>query len=87
MLCKETLGSIKAPKEVIFWDKIPLSPIGKVLKILGIALIIYAIITGFHFHFSMSDGEFEFNNNYKFKVGSLIVGVILIVLGKKAQEN
>ena len=32
VLCKETLGSIKAPKEVIFWDKIPLSPVGKVLK-------------------------------------------------------
>lgn len=31
-LCKKVLGSIKAPKEVIFWDKIPLSPVGKVLK-------------------------------------------------------
>lgn len=31
-ICKDALGSIKAPKEVLFWDKIPLSPVGKVLK-------------------------------------------------------
>lgn len=31
-ICKDVLGSIKAPKEVVFWDKIPLSPVGKVLK-------------------------------------------------------
>ena len=61
--------------------------IGKVLYILGIVLIVYALITGFHFHFSMSDGDFEFDNNYKFKLGTLIIGVVFIVLGKKAQEN
>ena len=31
-LCKEKLGSIKAPKSVNFWDELPLSPVGKILK-------------------------------------------------------
>jgi acyl-CoA synthetase (AMP-forming)/AMP-acid ligase II len=31
-LCKEKLGSVKAPKSVDFWDKLPRSPVGKVLK-------------------------------------------------------
>ncbi len=31
-LCKEKLGSVKAPKSVDFWDELPLSPVGKVLK-------------------------------------------------------
>jgi len=31
-LCKEKLGSIKTPKSVEFWDQLPLSPVGKVLK-------------------------------------------------------
>jgi len=31
-LCKEKLGSVKAPKSVEFWDELPLSPVGKVLK-------------------------------------------------------
>lgn len=31
-ICKEVLGSIKTPKEILFWEKIPLSPVGKVLK-------------------------------------------------------
>jgi len=30
--CKEKLGSIKTPKSVEFWDQLPLSPVGKVLK-------------------------------------------------------
>ena len=31
-LCKEKLGSVKAPKSVDFWDELPVSPVGKVLK-------------------------------------------------------
>jgi len=31
-LCKEQLGSVKTPKSVEFWDELPLSPVGKVLK-------------------------------------------------------
>lgn len=31
-LCKEKLGSVKAPKSVEFWQALPLSPVGKVLK-------------------------------------------------------
>jgi len=30
--CKEVVGSVKAPKSVDFWDELPLSPVGKVLK-------------------------------------------------------
>lgn len=30
--CKEKLGSMKAPKSVDFWDELPLSPVGKILK-------------------------------------------------------
>ncbi len=31
-LCKDKLGSVKAPKQVEFWDALPRSPVGKVLK-------------------------------------------------------
>jgi acyl-CoA synthetase (AMP-forming)/AMP-acid ligase II len=31
-LCKERLGSVKAPKSVEFWDSLPRSPVGKVRK-------------------------------------------------------
>lgn len=30
--CKKNLGSIKAPKQVLIWDELPRSPVGKVLK-------------------------------------------------------
>jgi acyl-CoA synthetase (AMP-forming)/AMP-acid ligase II len=31
-LCKDRLGSVKAPKSVEFVDSLPRSPVGKVLK-------------------------------------------------------
>ena len=31
-LCKEKLGSVKAPKTIDFIDALPRSPVGKVLK-------------------------------------------------------
>jgi len=31
-LCKEKLGSVKAPKSIDFWDELPLTPVGKVHK-------------------------------------------------------
>ena len=31
-LCKEKLGSVKAPKTVDFIEQLPRSPVGKVLK-------------------------------------------------------
>ena len=30
--CKTELGSVKAPKAVFFWDELPRSPVGKVLR-------------------------------------------------------
>ena len=30
--CKSRLGSVKSPKQVYFWDELPRSPVGKVLK-------------------------------------------------------
>ncbi|MEH6753095.1 MAG: o-succinylbenzoate--CoA ligase, partial [Alphaproteobacteria bacterium] len=31
-LCKNEIGSVKAPKSVEFWDELPRSPVGKVRK-------------------------------------------------------
>ena len=31
-VCKEQLGSVKAPKSVAIWEELPRSPVGKVRK-------------------------------------------------------
>jgi acyl-CoA synthetase (AMP-forming)/AMP-acid ligase II len=31
-LCKTRLGGVKAPKSVEFWDSLPRSPVGKIMK-------------------------------------------------------
>ncbi|MCZ6526760.1 MAG: AMP-binding protein [Gammaproteobacteria bacterium] len=30
--CKEKFGSVKTPKQILYWDELPRSPVGKVLK-------------------------------------------------------
>mgnify|MGYP003682168293 CR=1 FL=1 len=60
--------------------------IGRVLFILGIILIVYAVISGFYFHFNFNDGDYSYTNGYTFKVGTMIIGIIFLVLGKKIQK-
>lgn len=57
--------------------------IGKVLFLLGLILIIYAVVSGFYFHFTISDGDYNYSNGYTFKVGTILIGVILMFLGKR----
>lgn len=60
--------------------------IGRVLFILGIVLIIYAVASGFYFHFSFHDGDYEYTNGYSFKLGTLITGIALMYLSKRIEK-
>jgi len=57
--------------------------IGKLFRYFGIALIIYALISGFHFHFSSDQYGSSFDSSHSIKLGTMIIGVILIYLGKR----
>ncbi len=60
--------------------------LGKALKIIGFVLIAWAVISSFYFSFSFGDGDFSFRNGFTFKAGGVLLGILLIFLGKKANE-
>lgn len=60
---------------------------GRLLSILGIIAIVYGIISGFSFHFNFHDGDFSYSNAYQFKLGTVIIGLILLYLGKRLKEE
>lgn len=60
--------------------------IGRILFIVGILLSVYAFISGLHFHISVNDGNFNYSNGYSFKVGTLVLGIILIYVGKRLEK-
>lgn len=57
--------------------------IGRILYILGILIAIYALISGFKFHASNTAGVWDYFHQYSLKFGTLVGGVVLIVIGKK----
>jgi uncharacterized membrane protein len=60
--------------------------LARLLSILGALLIIYAVIFGFNFEFTSDFEETTFDSSYTFKVGSFILGVILIIIGRRMRK-
>ncbi|MCB0803133.1 MAG: hypothetical protein KDB74_08535 [Flavobacteriales bacterium] len=60
--------------------------LGKVLTVFGIVLIVYAVISGLNLHLTINDGNWIYSNRYTFKIGTIIIGFLLIYLGKRAQK-
>ena len=57
--------------------------ISKILTTLGIILIIWALISGFYFYYSTDAAGSNFEGGYSLKVGTLIIGAILVFFGRK----
>lgn len=59
----------------------------KLLRILGILLIIYALLSGFHFVYTVNDSGSNFESGYSVKIFALIIGFVLYYFGKRLQEK
>ena len=55
----------------------------RLLYVLGIILIFWAIVSGFYVHIESNNGDFTFDSKYTFKIGTLIAGLLLLFLGKR----
>ena len=60
--------------------------LARLLYIFGFLLIIYAIISGLNLEFSSDFEETNFESSYTFKIGSFILGLILIFLGRRSKQ-
>ncbi len=57
------------------------------LSIFGIILIIYAFVSGLQLKIASDFENTTFNSSYSFKIGSVILGGILILLGFKLRKS
>jgi hypothetical protein len=57
--------------------------LSKLLSILGLLLIIYAVISGLQLQYSSSSEGSDFDASYSFKIGTFLLGVILFYLDRK----
>ncbi|MEQ8910434.1 MAG: hypothetical protein RIC95_14650 [Vicingaceae bacterium] len=60
--------------------------LARLLYIFGFLLIVYAVISGLNLEFNTDFEESTFESSYTFKVGSFILGLILIFLGRKSRK-
>lgn len=57
--------------------------VSRLLYILGVLLMVYALIGGLQFRYFVSNDNTDFDASYSFKVGAFLLGVILIYFGRK----
>lgn len=61
--------------------------LSKLLIIIGVLLIIYAFVFGLQLQFVSERGNTSFSSSYSFKLGSFILGFILILLGRRLRKS
>lgn len=61
--------------------------LARLLYILGIVLMVWAVISGFYFNYKISNGDADFNSGYSFKLGVFIIGALLVYLGRKSSKK
>lgn len=61
--------------------------LSKLLYILGVIFIVWAIISGLNIQISSMDGEFTSESSYTFKIGTVIAGILMIVLARKVRDQ
>lgn len=62
-------------------------PLSRILYLLGIIAIIWAVISGIDFEFNFVNDISSFESSYEFKIGLFIIGLILLFLGRKSQKK
>jgi hypothetical protein len=60
--------------------------IGKLLYALGIALLLYGIISGINFYYKFDDSGSNSNFSYSLNAGKIIAGALLVYFGNKMKK-
>ena len=59
--------------------------LSKLLYILGVLFILWAVVSGLNIQISSMEGEFTSESSYTFKIGTVIAGSLMIVLARKVR--
>ncbi|NBB88658.1 MAG: hypothetical protein GVX96_02575 [Bacteroidetes bacterium] len=61
--------------------------VSKLLKILGILLVLYGLIFGLQFEFTSDWETYSFHKSYSLNFGTIILGIVLIYAGISVRKN
>ena len=60
--------------------------LARLLYLIGFLLIVYAIVSGLNLQYSVNTEGSTFESSYSFKIGTFILGLILVFLGRNSQK-
>ena len=60
--------------------------LARILFVLGIILMVWAVISGVYFSYKMTNGDGVWDSGYNFKIGLFFLGVLLAYLGRRAKK-
>jgi hypothetical protein len=58
-------------------------PLDKLLRILGLLMMVFAFISGVYVKFSSNGGEWSLDSGYSFKIGLFLIGAAMYYLARK----
>lgn len=61
--------------------------LARVIYVIGILLMIWAIVSGIYVNFNMSDGESTFTSGYTFKAGLFLTGLLMAFIGNRSKSK
>lgn len=61
--------------------------LGKLARYLGFFMALYAILSSFYFIYTSNDFDSSFESGFSFKLGSFLLGLLLIYFGKRLDAN
>lgn len=58
-------------------------PLDKLLRILGIVMMVFAFFSGLYVKISSENGAWDIDSGYTFKIGLFLVGAAIYYLARK----
>ncbi len=62
-------------------------PLSRLLYLLGIIAIIWAIVSGIHFEYNFVNDISYYESSYSFKIGLFVIGILLLYLGRRSKKK
>jgi hypothetical protein len=61
--------------------------LARLLYILGIILIVYALVSGLKLSYTFDAGQSYWESGFQFKLGSFLLGVVLLYSGRRKTKS
>ena len=61
--------------------------LSRVLYVVGVIFMVWALVSGIYVSYQMTDGEGTFTSGYSFKIGLFLLGLVMAYLGRNFKKS